>query len=308
MKVQLKKAPGSRDFASSTVIDAFARVDEPRRPNRSIGAILVDAGRLTTEDAERVLRHQKEHGTAFGDAAVQLEVATQDDVDYALSQQFDYPYLFRGASPVSQSIIAAYNPFSPKVEALRSLRTQLILRLFECEPKQDRLAIVSAEKGDGRSYLAANLAVVFSQLGERTLLIDADLRSPSQHALFGLENRSGLSSMLSGRAGPEVVQRIPSLLDLSLLPAGPRPPNPQELLGRPSFTQLLDEASAEFDIVIIDTPPGSRHSEAFTVASRAGAALMVTRRGATRVSGVRDMTQSMSRSKITIVGAVLNEF
>lgn len=308
MKVQLKRPPGTRDFASSTIIDAFSHIEEPRRPNRSIGAILIDAGRLTTENAERVLRHQKEHGTPFGDAAVELGMLTQADIDFALSQQFDYPYLFRGASAVDQSIIAAYNPFSPKVEALRSLRTQLILRLFECEPKQDRLAIVSAERGDGRSYLAANLAVVFSQLGERTLLVDADLRSPSQHTLFGLENRSGLSSILSGRAGPEVVQRIPSLMDLSLLSAGPRPPNPQELLGRPLFTQLLDEASSEFDIVIIDTPAGSRHSEAFTVASRAGAALMVTRRDATRVSGVRDMTQTMSRSKITIVGAVLNEF
>ncbi|MEO9065282.1 MAG: chain length determinant protein tyrosine kinase EpsG [Burkholderiaceae bacterium] len=297
-----------RESSASTVISAFTPRTESRVPSRSIGAILVDAGRMSAEQTEAVLRYQRQHAMPFGDAAVKLAVVTPADIEYALAQQFEYPYLIDSQSPVSRTIIAAYEPFSPQVEALRSLRTQLLLRLFGSDRKHGRLAITSADPGDGRSYLAANLAVVFSQLGEKTLLIDADMRSPTQHTLFGLDTRAGLSSVLSGRSGLEAIQRVPSMIDLSLLASGPKPPNPQELLGRPIFTQLLDEVSIDYDVVIIDTPPGSQHSEALTVASRAGAALLVARKDYSRVSGLQDMTQSMSQARITVVGAVLNDF
>ena len=268
----------------------------------------MDAGRLTPEEAERVVAYQQQHGLHFGEAAVRLGVATHADVEYALSQQFEYPYLLRGESLVDPSVIAAYDPFSAEVEALRALRTQLLLRLIHADRKRSRLAILSPEAGDGRSYLAANLAVVFSQLGEKTLLIDADMRTPRQHTLFGLENRNGLSSMLSGRSGMESIQRVPSLSDLSLVTSGARPPNPQELLGRPVFTHLLDQMSEEYNVVIIDTPPGSRHAESLTIASRAGAAVMVARKNYSRLTGVRDMAQSLTHARIAVVGAVLNEF
>jgi protein-tyrosine kinase len=312
-----------RDPARSTIIDAFAHEDPITRDDsfdhagpfpmqsaetRSIGEILIDSGRLLADDAERVAVYQREHNLHFGEAAVRLGAATREDVEYALSQQFEYAYLLRGESRVDPSVISAYDPFSPEVEALRALRTQLLMRLMHLDRKRSRLAIVSAESGDGRSYLAANLAVVFSQLGERTLLIDADLRHPKQHQLFGLENRVGLSNVLAGRAGFEAVQRVPSLRDLSLLPAGATPPNPQELLGRPVFRHLLDRFSAEFNIVILDTPAAGRHAESLTIASRAGAALVIARRNSTRLNRVRDMSQSMTDARTTLVGAVLNEF
>lgn len=297
---------------TSTIISAYSshaeRVVEPRASNRAIGAILVDAGRITPEQAEAVLRYQKQEGTLFGEAAVKLGIAKASDVEYALSQQFEYPYLVDGDSSVSRSVVAAYDPFCPEVEALRSLRTQLLLRLFGADRRRGRLAITSSEAGDGRSYLAANLAVVFSQLGERTLLIDADMRSPCQHKIFGVESRVGLSSILSGRSGFEAVQRVPALADLSVLASGPKPPNPQELLGRPAFTHLLDEMSNAFDIVVIDTPAASKHSEALTVASRAGAALIVARKDVSHFSGLQDLTHALSHARIQVVGAVLSEF
>src|SRR5262249_10616912 len=140
------------------------------------------------------------------------------------------------------------------------------------------LAVVSPCRGEGRSYLAANLAVVFSQLGERTLLIDADMRTPRQHVMFNLENRAGLSTILSGRADMQVIEHIVPLLDLSIMPSGPVPPNPQELLGRPLFRKLLADVAQEFDIVILDPPAGNANADAQTVAARAGGALMVARR------------------------------
>ncbi len=275
---------------------------------RSIGALLIDAGKLKPGDAEAILRLQKEKNLRFGDAAIELGLITQADIDFAMSRQFDYPYLIAGESKVSEEVVAAYDPFSPQVEALRALRAQLMLRWFDHDAARTALAIVSASRGEGRSYIAANLAVVFSQLGERTLLIDADLRHPRQHELFGMENRVGLSSILSGRAGLDAMHRIPGLLGLSVLPAGVVPPNPQELLARAAFGQLLDQLAANFDVVLLDSPPASETADAQTLAVRAGAALVVVRRNSSRTWRVRGISDSVAQAKAVIVGAVLNDF
>jgi len=275
---------------------------------RSIGAVLVKAGRLTPEDTERVLRLQQEKGLRFGDAAQELGLLTQADIEFALSRQFDYPYLRHGESKVSEDLVAAYDPFSPRVEALRALRSQLMLRWFNHDPARKALAIVSATRKEGRSYIAANLAVVFSQLGQRTLLIDADLRNPCQHQLFGLESRAGLSAVLSRRAGPEALQRIPSLPDLSVLPAGALPPNPQELVAGPLFAQLLQELAAHFDVILLDSPAAAETADAQTLAVRAGAAMIVVRKNSSRLWRVQSVSDSVVQAKATIVGAVLNAF
>src|SRR5690606_4220829 len=103
--------------------------------DRSIGQILLDSGKLKPSDAERVLRLQKEKGIRFGDACLQLRLVTQQDIDSALSQQFEYPYVRPGEADLSPELIAAYHPFSEQVEALRALRTQLLLRWFSPERK-----------------------------------------------------------------------------------------------------------------------------------------------------------------------------
>lgn len=279
-----------------------------KRGDRSMGAILIDAGRLKAEDAGRILRVQREQGLRFGDAAIELGLITQADIEFALSRQFDYPYLLRGQSAVSEEVVAAYAPFAPQVETMRALRSQLMLRWFDTDVAHKALAIVSAERKEGRSFIAANLAVVFSQLGEHTLLIDADMRNPCQHQLFGLDNRAGLSAVLSGRGGPEAIQRIPSLRDLSVLPAGAQPPNPSELLGRPLFSQLLHELAKEFDLILLDTPAAAETADAQTVIMRAGCALMVVRKNASRVGQVRGIADHAVQTNTTIVGTVLNDF
>ncbi|MBC7803881.1 MAG: chain length determinant protein tyrosine kinase EpsG [Candidatus Parcubacteria bacterium] len=278
------------------------------RAKRTIGAMLIDAGRLKLDDAERVMRLQREENLRFGDAALRLGVLTQADIDFALSQQFDFPYLLAGQSAVSEKVIAAYAPLAPQVEALRSLRSQLMLRWLDAEPEYKALAILSSARAEGRSFIAANLAVVFAQLGERTLLIDADLRHPCQHQLFGLDNAVGLSAILSGRAGPEAVQRIPNLPSLSVLPAGAQPPNPQELLARQAFPELLKQLAAQLDVILLDTPAASESADAQTVAVRAGAALIVARKNSARTWRVQGVSDSVAQGRATIVGAVLNSY
>ncbi len=273
----------------------------------SIGAILIAEGRLSTPDALRVLKLQHEEGMRFGEAARKLKLVTDADIEFALARQFDYPYLARGASQVAAEVVAAYNPFSPQVEALRAIRSQLMLRWFQQGAGHRSLAVVSASAREGRSWVAANLAVVFSQLGTRTLLIDCDLRHPRQHLIFGVDNRTGLSALVTGRAGVDAAVRIPDLRDLSLLPAGTLPPNPQEILARPEFARTLERLEPLYDVILIDTPCGQRFADGQTVAVRSGGALMVTRRHLSRVGLVRAYGDMIRQAGGEIVGAVLNE-
>jgi receptor protein-tyrosine kinase len=276
--------------------------------HRSIGAILIDAGRLSPDNADIILRLQRERGTSFGETAVGLGLLTEADIELGLSRQFDFPYLLKGQSQVSSELVAAYEPFGTDAEALRVLRSQLMLRWFDRTQGRSALAITSAGRSEGRSFLAANLALVFSQLGERTLLIDADMRNPRQHQLFGLSNRSGLSALLSGGCDVEAIETIAALPDLAVLSAGAVPPNPQELLARPLFSQLLEKMAFEYDVILIDTPALDTCADAQSIAARAGAALVVARNNVSHVRSLRNLADAMNQASVVVVGSVLNEF
>jgi len=291
---------------TSERINLFTVPGKPSRATGQIGTLLVEAGKLTIEEADRVLRLQKERGLRFGDAAVKLGLISKADIEQILSRQFEFPYLVPGQSRLRGELVAAYAPFDPRVETFRALRSHLMLGWFKLDLRLKHLAIVSPHRDEGRSYLAANLAVVFSQLGERTLLIDADMRNPRQHVLFGLENRTGLSSLLAGRAGIEAIEKVGPLPDLSILPSGPIPPNPQELLGRPAFQGFLAELDKEFDVVILDTPAGDHTSDAQTIITRACGALMVVRRNYTPIRAVKSLSSLLVGAGAKFMGTVIN--
>lgn len=269
----------------------------------------MDAGLLSAEDAERILLLQKEKNLRFGDAAVALGILTESDIQFALSRQFSYPYL-RAADqkqPLSAELVAAYQPFSSCVDQMRAIRSQLMLRWFDKAEQRQALAVVGTGRSEGRSYMAANLAVVFSQLGERTLLIDADLRRPRQHELFKLDNAFGLSTVLSERSRDEAIVRITDLVGLFVLPSGPTPPNPLELLSRPIFDDFIQRARSTFDVVIIDTSSLSEGEDGAMVAIRAGAAIVLAQAAQTRVAEFNDLVQGLMNAGVTVVGSVLNE-
>src|SRR3989449_1061178 len=218
------------------------------RHDRRIGSILAEEGKLGVEDIERVMQLQQSKGLRFGEAAQRLGLITEDDLRCAVAKQCDFPHMLPGNERISSELVVAYEPFHPRAEELRALRTQLLIRWSKAGVRQRVLAIVSPGPGEGRSYVAANLAVAFSQLGERALLIDADLRTPRQHRIFDVPDRIGLSAVLSGRADRGAVVPVSEFGSLSLLPAGACPPNPQELLLRPAFATLLEELRNEFDV------------------------------------------------------------
>ena len=271
----------------------------------TIGGVLLDSGKITAADAERILRLQKEKGLRFGDAGKALNLITDDDIQETLSQQFNFPFLVNTESGLSEELIAAYRPFSPQVEVLRAIRSQLMLRWFTDQRKC--LAIVSAANQEGRSYLAANLAIVFSQLGERTLLIDADLRQPRQQQLFNIDKKQGLSDLLADRTDLSAITRVNAFKNLSILTAGTIPPNPQELISR-GLENHLEQFATNFDVILIDTPPSSQGADAQLLAAKAMGALLLARQDKTRLTAFESLKNLLESSGVACVGSVIGEF
>lgn len=277
-----------------------------RNADRPMGAILVDAGRISPAEVDRILQYQQKAGLRFGEAGVELGLLNESDVLYALSLQFDYPFIQPGgSSPVSTEVVAAYKPFSAEGERLRALRSQLQLRWFNESSRNTALAIVSGARGDGRSNLTANLAVTFAQLGQRTLLIDGDLRSPRQHKLFKVESQNGLSSLLAGRMQDQVVTFVHGIPGLAILPAGPTPPNPAELLSRPGLGRILAQSASSFDVVLVDTPAFDAGADTALLARAVGAVLVLARNHVTRLSTFNDVVAGLADSNVQVVGSVL---
>lgn len=269
----------------------------------SMGRILLDQGKITATDAERVLRLQREQGMRFGEAARSLGLITEADVQQVLANQFGFSYLQPGQGEYPQELVAAYDPFSDEAEMLRAVRSQLIQRWFSTGRRA--LAIVSLEPDEGASMFIANLGVVFAQLGEPTLIVDANMRRPQQHDIFRLRGRQGLSEILAGRGGIHAISRIDYFEDLSVLPSGTVPPNPQELLLRPSFRELNDTLGKHFNTILFDVPPFSLGSDALAVAAAVGGVLLVARKDQTHVAYLSRVREKIRRIGVEMVGSVL---
>lgn len=273
----------------------------------NIGRLLLEMGKITPEDTERILRKQKDSGVKFGDAAKQLGLITEDDLQHVLSRQFEYAYLPESNTLYSRDLVAAYQPFSVQVEGFRALRSQILFRWLNEGFKA--LSVVAVESGDGASYVAANLAVVLSQLGKKTLLIDGNMRHPRQHKIFNLKQGFGLSDILADRTpGNEALSRIADLPNLTVLGAGTVPPNPQELIGRANFTQLIKYASSVFDVIIVDTPAIKYGADAQMLSSITRGAIAVSRINHTNVSDLQNLKSQIEGAGANVIGAVVNEF
>jgi protein-tyrosine kinase len=272
----------------------------------SIGRILLDMGKISIEDAEVILRVQREKGLRFGEAAKELGLIIEEDIQRVLAHQFDYPYLHSEQNYFPRDLIAAYQPFSAQVEALRAIRSQLMLRWFSAGHKSLAIACIDDEGKTG--LFAANLAVVFSQLGEQTLLVDANMRTPYQHNVFNLSAGKGLSDILVERADLSAIAKIESFVDLSLLQAGTLPPNPQELIGRPSLGELTKNLVNLYDVVLYDVPPIKLAADALTLSSRLGGVLLVARKNHTRLSEMKTAIQQFESMGVMVVGSVLADF
>lgn len=284
----------------------YVKALPPGTGKPAIGRILLEAGKLTPADIERILLLQRERPLRFGEAAQRLGLADAADVEHALARQFDYCYLAPGEGGLAPELTAAYQPFGQQMEAMRTLRGRLLRNWFG--HGRQELVVAGANQGDGASLLVANLAVAFAQQGHRTLLIDANLRRPRQHSIFNIPLRYGLADMLADRSGSEAVVALDMMPALSVLCAGTRAPNPQELLNRRTFIALREPMRAHYDVILYDAPAFSMADDVFGIAARAGGVLVVARKHKATVAGMRQLGQQLHDGGIEIAGSVLNEF
>jgi protein-tyrosine kinase len=275
---------------------------------RSIGDLIREARNLDSQQIEQVLQYQRQHRVPFGEAAIALKFATRDDVLWALAQQFHYPYAAQGdVASLNEELITAIDPFSDESEIFRDVRSQLLAGVMAPDMPPRALAVLSPDVGDGKTFFAANLAVAFSQLGGRTLLVDADMRTPRLHDLFNVPRGSGLSNILAGRADADVIHESNSLPGVFVLPVGVFPPNPLELVQRPMFGLLMLELCAKFDHVIVDTPAAVHGADARVIAAKCGAAMVIARRGRSRMDGIEMLVSQVQKSHARFAGVMINE-
>lgn len=307
------------DVLDADVPDAATQVSAPVAPpaapdtpgtaplitGRSIGDFIREACQLSAEQVEQVLAHQRQHGVMFGEAAVALNMATSDVVMWALSQQFRYPYSAESKDKLNPELVVAREPFSEQAELFRAVRAQMARKL-QALPQRAALAVVSPDSGDGKTYFAANLALAFSQLGRRTLLVDADLRNPRQHEVFGIDNSQGLSAALAGRQA-RVVQPLSGFPMLSVVSAGTLPPNPLELVEHAAFAALMQDLIAQYDHVIVDTPALSHGADATVIAARCGASLAIARQGRSKLDTLKDLVAMLREDATQVLGVLVTQ-
>ena len=297
-------------FRDSSALDTNSTVAEGVSDiaDRSIGSIIAETRNLTAEQVEKVLNYQREKGIRFGEAAIALGFASTDDVLFALSQQFHYPYAAEDRRKANPELVALNQPFGVQSESFRAIRSQIMMRLFNEGQDRRAIAVVSPDSGDGKSFFSANLAVTLAQLGGRTLLVDADMRGPRQHQIFGIDNSAGLSGILSGRAEAKVIQQVPGVPSLFVLPVGITPPNPLELVERPAFGLLVRELLSKFDHVVVDTPAAQYGSDCAVIAARCGAALVVARKDKSQVSSLEELVSNLAETPAILAGVIFNEY
>jgi protein-tyrosine kinase len=201
-------------------------------------------------------------------------------------------------------LILPHQPDHPYSESMRSLRTELLLR---CKASRGIITVLSPCSGDGRSRLAAELAIAFAQLERRTLLVDADLRKPSLHRLFGTENDMGLAQALT-KSGPHHFHGINGLPEMALITSGEVPKNPLELISGRGFERAIREWRRNFEFVILDTPPVTRYSDAVATAAVTGNVLLLGRAKATKFKNLHDVCRNLSAAHCRILGATINSF
>ena len=205
-----------------------------------------------------------------------------------------------------KEITLAHDPYSERSEAIRSLRTELLMRT-NGRRGAGIFALLSACAGEGRSQLTAELAIAFAQLGSRTLLVDADLRRPRQHQLFGADNMIGLAQALVDGTPPRLygVDGVPQM---ALLTSGALPPNPLELLSGGRFERIVADWRRTYEFVVIDTPPVSQFSDGLAVASVAGHVVVLGRTNSTSFNVLSELRRKLDTTNAWIVGAVMNNF
>lgn len=206
---------------------------------------------------------------------------------------------------MAYSLITQEQTKSPISEAFRTLRTNVQFTSVDSETK--KIMVTSAGPREGKSSTVANLAVSIAQAGQTVLVIDADLRNPTQHKLFGLDNREGLSVALLHDHDYQQYIRITSIPGVNVLTTGPIPPNPAELVGSKRMKVLIEKVSEQYDIILIDTPPIIAVTDAAIIAQEVDGVILILASGEVNKDYAQRAKELLDKVNAKILGAVLNK-
>ena len=244
---------------------------------------------------------------AFIVEAIDQSIRTQDDVENKLKQPFlgVLPLSVQQSGPVYQALLS--KEVSLTSDAIRNLRT--MIDFAGVSHKAKVMLVTSSVQGEGKTYVASNLAVAFSQLGERVLLVGGDLRRPQLYKNFDLSAEKGLSNFLaSGEAVSELegLLQAPKVPNLKVLVCGPRPPNPSELLNTPRLGAMVSWARSAFDRVIVDCTPLFPINDTLLWGRHVPTAVFVVRYGTTRTPLIQNACQRLEAGGIKPLGVLVN--
>lgn len=202
------------------------------------------------------------------------------------------------------NLITLTNPQSPVSEAYRTFRTNLMF--YSTDKPLHTILITSVSAPEDKSDVVANLAVTFAQSGHKTILVDADLRRPSQHTIWGVDHARGFTTMMTeaaSLANPPLVAT--SVDNLSLLPSGALPPVPSDLLSNQRMSEIIGILKARADYVIFDAPPVLSATDASLLASKLDGVVLAVRAGKTRRDHLSQAQQSLARVHVKLLGTIL---
>lgn len=296
MDAVVELAPASSDgtpLVSARIIDEALIPDSPTAPRPAMNLALGTLLGLLLGLGQALLRSTLD--TRISNAE-ELEALTDAPVLASVGHS--------GAAPGRAD--DPYNKYGGNAEAYRRLRTNIGFVGLGGERKNS-MVITSSVAGEGKTETAVNLAKVLAQAGERVLLIDADLRRPQIGARMRIDSEFGLTDVLTGRGRLDdlTIDIIPGYL--SVLPAGTVPPNPSELLGSDAMRRLLATVEADYDYILIDTPPLLPVADALILSAETGGAVVVARSGLVRRAQILQALESLAAGEITLLGLVAND-
>ncbi|MBB6693254.1 CpsD/CapB family tyrosine-protein kinase [Cohnella xylanilytica] len=201
-------------------------------------------------------------------------------------------------------LISVADPRSPISEAYRSLRTNI--DFSSIDEKIQVILVTSAGPGEGKSTTIGNLAVTYAQSERKVVLIDADMRKPTEHHTFDVSNRIGLSSILSQQSSLDNAIQATNIENLSIITSGPIPPNPAEMMASKRMETLLQDLKNRFDIVLIDSPPLLAVTDAQIISTKVDGVIFVMDQGKVKRDIARKAKSGLDKVGARILGVVLN--
>ncbi|MBO0233311.1 polysaccharide biosynthesis tyrosine autokinase [Vibrio parahaemolyticus] len=288
------------------ILDSAQSFSKPIKPKKALIVVLATLLGGMAGVAFVLIRAAFHRGVETPDQIEQMGIPVYASVPKSVQQLEFASKLKRNKSKGNNELVllAEANPADLSIEALRSLRTSLHFAMMEA--KNNVLMISGPAPSIGKTFVSTNFAAVAAKTGQKVLLIDADMRKGYLQQCFGLRWDNGLSEYLSGKVAPSNIIKSTSIDNLNVVTRGQVPPNPSELLMHPRFKSFIDDMSAEYDLVIIDTPPVLAVTDPSIVGALAGTTLMVARFDQTTLKEIEVARGRFEQSGVEVKGVILN--